>query len=78
MTELKDNSFSFPANVKQIVQDKNGAKAVLTIDELDFLEVNTQLGKTAGYDVEVKITPAQSELDTNQEANGQTELEAGD
>ncbi|ANZ70356.1 hypothetical protein [Pediococcus claussenii] len=77
MNELKDNSFGFNANMKKVTLDKNGAQVLLTVDDLDFLEVNEQISKTAGYDVVVTVMPAQTELatDESQEADGQTEMD---
>lgn len=61
--------------MKKVTLDKNGAQVLLTVEDTDFLEVSTQLSNTAGYDVIVKVTPAQTELDTEpQEAEGQTEM----
>ncbi|WP_229564116.1 hypothetical protein [Pediococcus pentosaceus] len=55
--------------------DKNGAQVLLIAEDTDFLEAATQLANTAGYDVVVKVTPAQIELDAEpQEAEGQTEM----
>lgn len=72
---MKDNSFKFSANMKKVTLDKNGAQVLLTVVDTDFLEVANQLSNTAGYDVIVKVTPAQTELDTEpQEAEGQKEL----
>ncbi|MCQ0053583.1 hypothetical protein DPX18_10060 [Pediococcus acidilactici] len=73
---MKDNSFGFSANMKKVTLDKNGAQVLLTVEDTDFLEVATQLSNTAGYDVIVKVTPAQMELNTDesQEADGQTEM----
>lgn len=72
---MKDNSFVFNANVKRVALDKNGAQVLLIAEDTDFLEAATQLANTAGYDVVVKVTPAQTELDTEpQEAEGQTEM----
>lgn len=72
---MKDNSFEFSANMKKVTLDKNGAQVLLTVEDTDFLEVANQLSNTAGYDVIVKVTPAQTELDTEpQEAEGQKEL----
>lgn len=72
---MKNNSFGFSANMKKVTLDKNGAQVLLTIEDFDFLEVANQLSNTAGYDVLVKVTPAQTELDTEpQEADGQTEI----
>ena len=73
---MKDNSFGFNANMKKVTLDKNGAQVLLTVEDTDFLEAATQLSNTAGYDVIVKVTPAQMELNTDetQEANGQTEM----
>jgi hypothetical protein len=64
---MKDNSFVFNANMKQVTLDKNGAQVLLTVEDTDFLEVATQLSNTAGYDVVVKVIPAQTELDTELE-----------
>lgn len=75
MNELKNTSFGFNANMKKVTLDKSGAQIQLIVDDLDFLEVNDQLAKAAGYDVIVTIMPAQTELATdNREADGQTEL----
>ncbi|MBF7122794.1 hypothetical protein [Pediococcus pentosaceus] len=72
---MKDNSFVFNANMKKVTLDKNGAQVLLTVEDTDFLEVGTQLSNAAGYDVVVKVTPAQTELDTEpQETKGQTEM----
>ncbi|TLQ00388.1 hypothetical protein [Pediococcus pentosaceus] len=74
---MKDNSFGFNANMKKVTLDKNGAQVLLTVEDTDFLEVATQLSNTAGYDVIVKATPAQMELNTDdkpQETEGQTEM----
>ncbi|MDN4853871.1 hypothetical protein [Pediococcus pentosaceus] len=72
---MKDNSFVFNANMKKVTLDKNGVQALLTVEDTEFLEVATQLSNTAGYDVVVKVIPAQTELDTElQEADGQTEM----
>jgi len=73
---MKDNSFGFNANMKKVTLDKNGAQVLLTVEDTDFLEVATQLSNTAGYDVIIKVTPAQMELNTDesQEADGQTEM----
>lgn len=62
--------------MKKVTLDKNGAQVLLTVEDTDFLEAATQLSNTAGYDVIVKVTPAQMELNTDetQEANGQTEM----
>lgn len=59
---MKDNSFGFNANMKQVTLDKNGAQVLLTVEDTDFLEVATQLSNTAGYDVVVKVIPAQTVL----------------
>lgn len=53
--------------MKQVTLDKNGAQVLLTVEDTDFLEVATQLSNTAGYDVVVKVIPAQTELDTELE-----------
>lgn len=72
---MKDNSFVFNANMKKVILDKNGAQVLLTIEDTDFLEVATQLSNAAGYDVAVKVIPAQTELDTEpEETKGQTEM----
>jgi len=73
---MKDNSFGFNANMKKVTLDKNGAQVLLTVEDTDFLEVATQLSNTARYDVIIKVTPAQMELNTDesQEADGQTEM----
>ncbi|MCM6819784.1 hypothetical protein [Pediococcus pentosaceus] len=72
---MKDNSFVFNANMKKVTLDKNGAQVLLTVEDTDFLEVATQLSNTAGYDVVVKVIPAQTELDTeSEETKGQTEM----
>ncbi|MBF7114948.1 hypothetical protein ITQ90_05535 [Pediococcus pentosaceus] len=72
---MKDNSFVFNANMKKVTLDKNGAQVLLTVEDTDFLEVSTQLSNTAGYDVVVKVIPAQTELDTEpQETKGQAEM----
>lgn len=72
---MKDNSFEFNANMKKVTLDKNGAQVLLTVEDTDFLEVATQLSNTAGYDVIVKVTPTQTELDTeSQETKGQAEM----
>ncbi|KAF0501172.1 hypothetical protein [Pediococcus pentosaceus] len=72
---MKDNSFVFNANMKKVTLDKNGAQVLLTVEDTDFLEVATQLSNTAGYDVIVKVTPTQTELDTeSQETKGQAEM----
>jgi hypothetical protein len=72
---MKDNSFGFNANMKKVTLDKNGAQVLLTVEDTDFLEIATQLSSTAGYDVVVKVTPAQTELDTEpQETKGQAEM----
>ncbi|MDE7510863.1 hypothetical protein [Pediococcus pentosaceus] len=57
MSETKDNSFGFNANMKKVTLDKNGAQVLLTVEDTDFLEVATRLSNTAGYDVIVKVTP---------------------
>ena len=67
---MKDNSFEFNANMKKVTLDRNGAQVLLTVEDIDFLEVANQLSNTAGDDVLVKITPKQMELD----AEGQKEL----
>lgn len=64
---MKDNSFGFSANMKKVTLDKNGAQVLLTVEDTDFLEAATQLSNTAGYDVVVKVIPAQTELDTESE-----------
>ncbi|WP_286103023.1 hypothetical protein [Pediococcus pentosaceus] len=56
---MKDNSFGFNANMKKVTLDKNGAQVLLTVEDTDFLEIATQLSNTAGYDVVVKVIPAQ-------------------
>lgn len=72
---MKDNSFVFNANMKKVTLDRNGAQVLLTVEDTDFLEVATQLSNTAGYDVVVKVIPAQTELDTEPEENkGQAEM----
>lgn len=72
---MKDNSFGFNANMKKVTLDKNGVQALLTVEDTDFLEVATQLSNTAGYDVVVKIIPAQTVLDAEpEETEGQTEM----
>lgn len=72
---MKDNSFGFNANMKKVTLDKNGVQALLNVEDTEFLEVATQLANTAGYDVVVKVTPAQTELDTElEETKGQAEM----
>lgn len=72
---MKDNSFVFNANMKKVTLDKNGVQALLTVEDTESLEVPTQLSNTAGYDVVVKVIPAQTELDTEpEETKGQTEM----
>ncbi|MBF7104601.1 hypothetical protein I6H67_03965 [Pediococcus pentosaceus] len=72
---MKDNSFVFNANMKKVTLDKNGVQALLTVEDTEFLEVATQLANTAGYDVVVKIIPAQTVLDAEpQETKGQAEM----
>lgn len=72
---MKDNSFVFNANMKKVTLDKNGVQALLTVEDTESLEVSTQLSNTAGYDVVVKVIPAQTELDTEpEETKGQTEM----
>lgn len=72
---MKDNSFGFNANMKKVTLDKNGAQVLLTVEDTDFLEVSTQLSNTAGYDVVVKVTLAQTVLGAErEETKGQTEM----
>ena len=54
---MKDNSFEFNANMKKVTLDKNGAQVLLTVEDIDFLEIANQLSNTAGNDVLVKVTP---------------------
>lgn len=69
---MKDKSFRFSANMKKVILDKNGAQVLLTIEDTDFLEVATQLSNTAGYDVVVKVIPAQMVLSAeSEETDGQ-------
>ncbi|MCV3327611.1 hypothetical protein NVV76_05485 [Pediococcus ethanolidurans] len=73
-SELKDNSFNLLAKVKKVGFDDKGAQVTLTIDEEDYLDVVNQLVMTSGTNVMVKITPNQTELNTDSEADGQIEL----
>lgn len=73
-SELKDNSFDLLAKVKKVGFDDKGAQVTLTIDEEDYLDVANQLVMTSGTNVMVKITPNQTELNTDSEADGQIEL----
>lgn len=58
--------------MKKVTLDKNGAQVLLTIEDTDFIEVATQLSNTAGYDVVVKVIPAQMVLSAeSEEADGQ-------
>ncbi|MCM6820037.1 hypothetical protein [Pediococcus pentosaceus] len=69
---MKDNSFGFNANMKKVTLDKNGVQVLLTVEDTDFLEVGTQLSNAAGYDVVVKVTPAQMVLSAeSEETDGQ-------
>lgn len=54
---MKDNSFEFNANMKKVTLDKNGAQVLLTVEDIDFLEIANQLSNTAGNDVLAKFTP---------------------
>lgn len=78
MNELKDNSFNLFAKVKKAGFDDKGAQVTLTIDEEDYLDVVNQLVMTSGTSVMVKFTPNQTELDTDGESDGQTELIEGE
>lgn len=73
---MKDNSFDLLAKVKKVGFDDKGAQITLTVDEADYLDVVNQLVMTSGTNVMVKITPNQTELDTDEdeESDGQTEL----
>lgn len=73
-SELKDNSFDLLAKVKKVGFDDKGAQVTLTIDEEDYLDVANQLVMTSGTNVMVKITPNQTELNTDSEADGRIEL----
>lgn len=73
-SELKDNSFDLLAKVKKAGFDDKGAQVTLTIDEEDYLDVANQLVMTSGTNVMVKITPNQTELNTDSEADGRIEL----
>lgn len=64
-SELKDNSFNLLAKVKKVGFDDKGAQVTLTIDEEDYLDVVNQLVMTSGTNVMVKITPNQTELNTD-------------
>lgn len=77
-SELKDNSFDLLAKVKKVGFDDKGAQVTLTIDEEDYLDVANQLVMTSGTNVMVKITPNQTELNTDSEADGQIELVKGE
>ncbi|MCT4397657.1 hypothetical protein EFN70_03040 [Pediococcus ethanolidurans] len=77
-SELKDNSFNLLAKVKKVGFDDKGAQVTLTIDEEDYLDVVNQLVMTSGTNVMVKITPNQTELNTDSEADGQIELVKGE
>lgn len=77
-SELKDNSFDLLAKVKKVGFDDKGAQVTLTIDEEDYLDVVNQLVMTSGTNVMVKITPNQTELNTDSEADGQIELVKGE
>ncbi|WPC19455.1 hypothetical protein N6G95_09590 [Pediococcus inopinatus] len=77
MTELKDNSFDLLAKVKKVGFDDKGSQITLTVNEADYLDVVNQLVVTSGTNVMVKITPNQTELDTDEdeESDGQTALD---
>lgn len=68
---MKDNSFGFNANMKKVTLDKNGVQALLTVEDTESLEVATQLANAAGYDVVVKVIPAQMVVSAeSEEADG--------
>jgi len=73
---MKDNSFDLLAKVKRVGFDDKGSQVILSVDEADYIDVINQLVMTSGTNVMVKITPNQTELDTDEdeESDGQTEL----
>lgn len=72
---MKDNSFVFNANMKKVTLDKNGVQALLTVEDTESLEVATQLANAAGYDVVVKVIPAQMVVSAeSEETKGQAEM----
>ncbi|MGV0167620.1 hypothetical protein ACRYI5_03345 [Furfurilactobacillus sp. WILCCON 0119] len=77
MAELKDNSFDVMGVLTDVHPTKNDVTKVTFEIPTDALET-TMITLTKSYerDVKLKITPAQTELDTEgDEEDGQTELD---
>lgn len=74
--ELKDNSFEVVGTLTDVHPTKNDVTKVSFEIPTDDLETTMiMLTKSYGSDVYLRITPSQTELDTDGEADGQTELD---
>lgn len=74
--ELKDNSFEVMGTLTDVHPTKNDITKVYFEIPTDDLETTMiMLTKSYESDVKLRITPAQTELDTDGEADGQTTLD---
>jgi hypothetical protein len=78
MTELKDNSIEVPAMLADVHPTPKGVTKVNFEVETELLDGHIgELANLLNYNITLKITPNQTELDTdsaNKEADGQTDL----
>lgn len=79
LDEIKDNSFEVVGILTDVHPTKNDVTKVSFEIPTDDLET-TMVMLTKSYEsaVKLRITPAQTELDTDGEADGQTELDGMD